>query len=81
MTDLDKTLATKIGICIDKACLFAAMCRILGIKCKVCIGKVEDNIGMMYHAWNRVLIDGQWKRVDTTTSAYKNKKHIIERYY
>lgn len=79
--NLDKVLETKLGICIDKACLYAAICRMLGVKCKVCVGKVEDTNGIIYHAWNRVLIDGQWKRVDTTTSAYKTKKHIIERYY
>lgn len=77
--DPDATLAQGSGICLDYSALAGAMLRSLGIPCRVITGYVEPND--LYHAWNAVLIDGEWhgvqvsvepgtwSRVDTTFGA------------
>ena len=63
----DETLQTKIGICFDYSSLAAAMLRSQGIPCTVMTGYVApDNI---YHAWNRVCIDGTWKTASIAIDA------------
>jgi transglutaminase-like putative cysteine protease len=80
------TYETRKGICSDFAALFASLCRSQGIPCKVVLGyyvKSED-----YHAWNEVLVNGEYVIVDTSgdsqtkvygfsrTDGYtKNKEH------
>lgn len=78
--DLEAVLDRHMGICLEKACLCAALCRSQGIKCKVAIGHISDGT---YHAWNVVYVDeeGKWYKLDTTTNAYKGKKYNTERYY
>ena len=58
------TFDTRKGICSDFAVLFASMCRSQGIPCKVVLGyyiKTE-----YYHAWNEVLVNGEYVIVDTS---------------
>ncbi|SDD63550.1 Transglutaminase-like superfamily protein [Paenibacillus sp. UNCCL117] len=65
--DLDQVLAVQKGICYDYASLFAAMNRSLGIPTKLLMG--ESKNVKEYHAWNEILIDGEWLTVDTTVDA------------
>jgi len=62
LPDVDETLKRKQGICFDFAALVACMLRTQGIPTQLVIGYADS----AYHAWNRVLIDGTWRLVDTT---------------
>lgn len=64
---LDDIIISKKGICYDYAALFAGILRSEGIHVKLVKGYV-NNIST-YHAWNEVLIDGEWLLVDTTIDA------------
>lgn len=68
---LEEILNTKTGICYDYAALFAGMLRSEGIHTKLVKGYKNDM--KEYHAWNEVLIDGNWVIVDTTYDAALNK--------
>ena len=76
---VDDTLDTKKGICFDYAALVAAMLRTQGVKCKLVIGYADD----YYHAWNEVLLDGNWVRYDTTSmvTGLQVIKYTTERVY
>ena len=58
------TLKTGKGICYDYASLTAAMLRSIGIPTKLVKG--FTTLSPEYHAWNEVLVNGEWKTVDTT---------------
>lgn len=68
LPDLHEFTKSKKGICYDFASLFAAVLRSNNIPTKLVMGYRDDNIGK-YHAWNEVLIDGDWLTIDTTTDA------------
>lgn len=68
LPDIEKTYLEQTGICYDYASLFAAMLRSIGIPAKLVKGYSKENPGV-YHAWNEVLLDGQWVVVDTTLDA------------
>ena len=76
---VDEVLSQGKGICFDYAALTACMLRTQGIPTRLEIGYADT----VYHAWNTVLIDGQWLRVDTTAEAnhMKVKTYTIERTY
>jgi transglutaminase-like putative cysteine protease len=65
--DIEDTLKSKKGICYDYSALFASMLRSQGIPAKLIKGYTDKVDG--YHAWNEVLIDGQWVVIDTTYDA------------
>lgn len=65
---IDETYAEKKGICYDYSSLMASMLRSLGIPTKMIHG-YSSNTGSVYHAWNEVLINGEWVVVDSTTDA------------
>lgn len=65
--DPDETLSSGTGICLDYACLAASMLRSLGIPCKIITGYVSPD--GVYHAWNQVYIDGEWKGASISVSA------------
>lgn len=68
------TAENKIGVCYDFASLYAGLLRSQGIPTKLIKGnKYRDE---EYHAWNEVLIDGEWKGVDTTLDLGKDKSEI-----
>ena len=77
--DIDDVLAKREGICFDYAALTACMLRVQGIPTQLVIGYADT----IYHAWNLVLVDGAWQRVDTTADAnsMKVKKYTEERVY
>lgn len=70
--DADTILKAGSGICYDYAVLMAAMLRETGIPAKLVMGYRNglDN----YHAWNEVLLKGEWITVDATFDAveYRN---------
>lgn len=64
---IDRTLAEGKGICYGYASLFAAMLRSVDVPAKLVKGSSE-HVGV-YHAWNEVYWDGQWRTIDTTVDA------------
>lgn len=69
--DIDAVLKDGKGICYDYSVLFGAMLRSRGIPSKLIKGYRTDM--KEYHAWNEVYLDGSWKVVDTTYSAWARK--------
>lgn len=77
--DIDGCFETRMGLCLDIAALTACMLRVQGIPTQLVIGYVGDK----YHAWNQVLIDGEYMLVDVTAqmSVVSGKDYITERIY
>lgn len=62
----------KVGYCIEKAILFAAMCRAIGVENRLLFGNVRNHISdgnfdkvlgtdlMVFHGYNEVFINGKW---------------------
>lgn len=63
----DTTLVDGNGICYDFAALTASMLRSVDIPTKLVKG--YSSYISVYHAWNEVLIDGEWIVVDTSTDS------------
>ena len=72
--NIDSVLADKSGICYDFAAVTASMLREAGIPAKLVMGYRSDSD--LYHAWNEVLIDGEWVVVDTTWDNVMNNHHM-----
>jgi hypothetical protein len=78
-----------LGYCNTKATLFVALCRAAGIEARVHFGLIDIRImrgimpGFVFpfmpklggHSWVEVLLDGQWKSIDS----YINDKPFYER--
>lgn len=64
---ISDTFSTNKGICYDYASMMAGMLRSLGIPTKLVKGYATGI--KEYHAWNEVLINGEWKILDTTADA------------
>ena len=62
--DLDEVLETKMGICFDYSALMGALLRSQGIPTQMVMGYAD----ITYHAWNNILIDGEWVRYDATSA-------------
>jgi transglutaminase-like putative cysteine protease len=79
LPNVDDTLDSKMGICFDYSALVACMLRTQGVKCKLVIGYADK----YYHAWNEVLLGGEWMRYDTTSmvTGLKVTKYTTERVY
>lgn len=80
MPDIDRCLETKMGICQDLTALAACMLRVQGIPAKMVIGYADNN----YHAWNSVLVNGEFVLLDLTAEVKaisKNVTYTVERYY
>ena len=65
--DIGEVLSSSKGICYDYAAVMAALMREVGVPTKLVEGYRLDNAA--YHAWNEVLVDGEWLTVDTTYDA------------
>ena len=65
--DSEEIIAAGEGVCYDYSSVFASMARLMGIPTKLVMGYADGMDG--YHAWNEVLIDNEWKTVDTTYDA------------
>ena len=65
MPSATDVLQTMEGDCNEHAVLYAALCRAVGIPCKICVGLVYRDGYFWYHAWNKVFV-GTWVPVDPT---------------
>lgn len=78
--DVDGCYEKGMGICQDLAALTACMLRAEGIPTKLVIGYA----GNVYHAWNSVLIDGEYERLDITSELKgisSKQEYTVERVY
>ncbi len=78
--DVERCFKTRSGLCQDLAVVAACMLRVQGIPTQLVIGYA----GKVYHAWNNVLIDGEYQRLDITAELSgfdKNTVYTAERYY
>jgi len=78
--DIDGCFESRMGLCQDLAALTACMLRVQGIPTQLVIGYA----GNTYHAWNSVLIDGEYRRVDVTAELggiSRNAEYTAERVY
>ena len=69
-----------MGICQDLTALAACMLRVQGIPAKLVIGYADRS----YHAWNNVLIDGEYVMLDVTADLKGisgNVVYTVERCY
>lgn len=59
---------TRSGICFDKACLYVAMARAVGLKVRLISGEAYDGKEYVGHAWNEVYLhdEDKWINVDPT---------------
>jgi hypothetical protein len=66
------TFKTKKGICFDYSCLYAAMCRAVGIKVRLITGKGFNGTSWVSHAWNQIYLldEERWANVDCTFYNY-----------
>jgi transglutaminase/protease-like cytokinesis protein 3 len=60
--------SNRTGICFDKACLYVAMSRAVGLKVRLLGGQAYDGEQYVGHAWNQVYLkdENKWINVDTT---------------
>ncbi len=80
LSDVDKCFEERKGLCQDLAAVTACMLRSQGIPTQLVIGYADST----YHAWNRVLIDGEYRRLDITAALSGMGKDVVytaERYY
>lgn len=75
--DAVTVLGSRVAICQGYTTLNAALHRAIGIRAKTIVGSAQSiNTGSgagpsgdCNHAWNEILIDGQWRAQDTTWDA------------
>jgi hypothetical protein len=68
------SLKTKQANCVEHACLFASVCRSLGIPTRIALG-VKSNGStempfMKFHAWIEIRDGGRWVPFDSTDEAF-----------
>ncbi len=73
---VEKVLKNKLGVCDGYSKLFTALCREAGLRAVTIDGYAKDwifdngdQLIIPRHAWNAVLISGQWELVDATWGA------------
>lgn len=89
LPNVDETLQTRKGICLDYASLMTAMLRSQGIPSKLIVGYT----GNLYHAWINVYINGigwvdkavyfdgnSWKLMDPTFASSNKNSAKIQKY-
>lgn len=83
---LKKVIKTKKGVCEDYALLFNSLLSQLGYTSYIVEGYTKNNKGKINlnlgHAWNVVLVNGEWKLYDATWGAgsVKDNKKFIKKY-
>lgn len=66
----------KTGVCFDKACLFVAMCRAVGVKVRLITGDAYNGQEWLDHSWNEVYYDKEDRWVDVdSTFGYKDNSY------
>lgn len=73
MADIDETLKTKKGICLDTTTLLTAMLRYSDVPTRIVVGRAASVEGNYDHAWAEVLMNGKWIIVDATADAQFEK--------
>lgn len=58
-------LVNKVGVCQSYAFTFDYLCELVDVECVTVTGAMY---GYLPHAWNRVLIDGEWLTTDVTNN-------------
>jgi transglutaminase/protease-like cytokinesis protein 3 len=71
---IDEMYSQKKGICYDYSALLAGVLRSQGVPTKLVMG-YAPNV-KEYHAWNEILLDGQWIVVDTTYDSQLAKANM-----
>lgn len=81
--DVDGVFSKKMGLCLDFAVIMACMLRVQGIPTQMAVGQVTGSAGTIGHAWNYVLINGKYVRVDITAeiTGGANNQYTIEKIY
>ncbi len=65
-----QTMATGLGMCRDYSFLLAALSRAIGLPARVVYGEAGSNGWDTHlHAWNEIMINGEWVTVDATWNA------------
>lgn len=79
LPDVDQVYDRGMGICFDLAAIMACMLRVQGIPTQLVIGYADST----YHAWNRVLLDGEQVLYDATAAlaGMSVKDYTVERVY
>ncbi len=54
------------AVCEGYAKAFSLLCREAGIEEQLIYGTADDGTGVQTHAWNQVLVDGEWYNIDVT---------------
>lgn len=73
MADIDTTLKTKKGVCLDISTLLAGMLRYSDVPTRLAIGYSKEVGTDVQHAWNEAYIDGKWVVIDATYDAIYQK--------
>lgn len=69
----------KSGICFDKACLYVAMSRAVGLKVRLIGGHIlEDNGQYTGHAWNQVYLKEEQKWINVDTTFYEGGNYYFD---
>lgn len=63
-----EAFSSKKGVCFDKACLYVAMCRTVGVPVRLLTGLAYDGKCWQDHSWNEIYDseEDRWITVDTT---------------
>lgn len=71
LTSASQTLANGKGMCRDYSFLMAALARAAGLPARVVYGETRNTAGWdaQLHAWNEIMVDGNWVTVDATWNA------------
>lgn len=78
--DIEGCFETRLGLCQDFAAVAACMLRVQGIPTQLVIGYA----GNIYHAWNLVLVDGEYELLDITAEVGGTPPGVVytaERFY
>ena len=73
----NKTIKSKLAVCLGYSALFQIICKKLKIDCKIIKGNLKSDINQIgqnleiNHAWNLVKINNKWELVDCTLAAGK----------
>lgn len=82
-------LVNQVGVCQGFAFAFKLFCDFLRIKCIVCDGWITDEENHTEeeldrypnHAWNKVLINGQWRYVDLSQDIVNKENGYCRRWF
>ena len=79
LPDLDEVFSEQKGICFDLASMVCAMLRSQEVPTQLVVGYADES----YHAWNMAYVDGQWQRIDVTSTVTGTlvKQYRAERQY